>query len=146
MFTWPSLRWLHLLTVPFCVETKLEEMFIVLYQRQVDPAVQSKPLALSYILPAHPTYFPDLVTLPIASMLCFSFLENIFCVFPGFRATRPAFMHHCRQVIKPQVDDTDSDEEWTPRKQGEGPGGCSCVFLKPAWAKVLTASQPLAKK
>ncbi|XP_060979411.1 histone-lysine N-methyltransferase PRDM9-like [Dama dama] len=37
----------------------------------------------------------------------------------GFRATRPTFMHHRRQVIKPQVDDTkDSDEEWTPRQQG----------------------------
>ncbi|KAF4011478.1 hypothetical protein G4228_001866 [Cervus hanglu yarkandensis] len=36
----------------------------------------------------------------------------------GFRATRPAFMHHHRQVIKPQVDDTEgSDEEWTPRQQ-----------------------------
>ncbi|KAF4008243.1 hypothetical protein G4228_019923 [Cervus hanglu yarkandensis] len=36
----------------------------------------------------------------------------------GFRATRPDFMHHRRQVIKPQVDDTeDSDEEWTPRQQ-----------------------------
>ncbi|KAB0338532.1 hypothetical protein FD754_024510 [Muntiacus muntjak] len=42
----------------------------------------------------------------------------------GFRATRPDFMHHRRQVIKPQVDDTeDSDEEWAPRQQGEGPGG-----------------------
>ena len=31
-------------------------------------------------------------------------------------------MHHRKQVIKPQVDDTeDSDEEWTPRQQGEGP-------------------------
>ncbi|XP_060993699.1 histone-lysine N-methyltransferase PRDM9-like [Dama dama] len=38
----------------------------------------------------------------------------------GFRATRLAFMHHCKQVIKPQVDDTeDSDEERTPRKQGK---------------------------
>ncbi|XP_060993717.1 histone-lysine N-methyltransferase PRDM9-like [Dama dama] len=38
----------------------------------------------------------------------------------GFRATRPDFMHHRRQVIKPQVDDTeDSDEEWTPRQQGK---------------------------
>ncbi|XP_043766487.1 probable histone-lysine N-methyltransferase PRDM7 [Cervus elaphus] len=38
----------------------------------------------------------------------------------GFRATRPAFMHHRRQLIKPQVDDTeDSDEEWTPRQQGK---------------------------
>ncbi|KAM9696478.1 histone-lysine N-methyltransferase PRDM7-like [Dama dama] len=36
----------------------------------------------------------------------------------GFKATRPDFMHHRRQVIKPQVDDTeDSDEEWTPRQQ-----------------------------
>ncbi|KAF4008267.1 hypothetical protein G4228_019957 [Cervus hanglu yarkandensis] len=36
----------------------------------------------------------------------------------GFRATRPDFLHHRRQVIKPQVDDTeDSDEEWTPRQQ-----------------------------
>ena len=39
-------------------------------------------------------------------------------------------MHHRRQVIKPQVDDTeDSDEEWTPRQQGEGPGGFGGVFL-----------------
>lgn len=30
----------------FIVETNLEEMFIVLYQREVDPAVQSSPLAL----------------------------------------------------------------------------------------------------
>ncbi|CAN0563642.1 unnamed protein product, partial [Rangifer tarandus platyrhynchus] len=38
----------------------------------------------------------------------------------GFRATRPDFMHHHRQVIKPQVEDTeDSDEEWTPRQQGK---------------------------
>ncbi|OWK03981.1 hypothetical protein Celaphus_00014157, partial [Cervus elaphus hippelaphus] len=38
----------------------------------------------------------------------------------GFRATQPAFMHHRRQLIKPQVDDTeDSDEEWTPRQQGK---------------------------
>ncbi|KAM9669228.1 histone-lysine N-methyltransferase PRDM7-like [Dama dama] len=38
----------------------------------------------------------------------------------GFRATRLAFMHHCKQVIKPQVDDTeDSDEERTPRKQAK---------------------------
>ncbi|CAI9161224.1 unnamed protein product [Rangifer tarandus platyrhynchus] len=38
----------------------------------------------------------------------------------GFRATRPDFMHHRRQVIKPQVEDTeDSDEEWTPRQQGK---------------------------
>ncbi|KAG5216412.1 hypothetical protein JEQ12_001988 [Ovis aries] len=38
----------------------------------------------------------------------------------GFRATQPAFMHHRRQVIKLQVDDTeDSDEEWTPRQQGK---------------------------
>ena len=44
-------------------------------------------------------------------------------------------MHHLRQVIKPQVDDIeDSDEEWTPRQQGEGPGGIAGVFLKPAWA------------
>uniref|UniRef100_A0A4W2D682 Histone-lysine N-methyltransferase PRDM9 n=1 Tax=Bos indicus x Bos taurus TaxID=30522 RepID=A0A4W2D682_BOBOX len=38
----------------------------------------------------------------------------------GFRAARPAFMHHRRQVIKPQVNDIkDSDEEWTPRQQGK---------------------------
>ncbi|XP_060993712.1 histone-lysine N-methyltransferase PRDM7-like [Dama dama] len=44
----------------------------------------------------------------------------------GFRATRPDFMHHRRQVIKPQVDDTeDSDEEWTPRQQGKP---CSMAF------------------
>ena len=110
-------------------------------------AVQSSPLALFYILLAHPTYFPDFVTLSIASVLCASFLQHIFCFFPGFRATRPAFMHHRRQVIKPQGNDTeDSDEEWTPWQQGEGPGGCRGVFPKSAWAKVSTASQPLAKK
>ena len=44
-------------------------------------------------------------------------------------------MHQGTQVMKPQVDDTeDSDEEWTPRQQGEGPGGFGGVFLKPAWA------------
>ncbi|DAA13167.1 TPA: PR domain containing 9-like, partial [Bos taurus] len=38
----------------------------------------------------------------------------------GLRATQPAFMHHRRQVIKPQGDDTeDSDEEWTPQHQGK---------------------------
>ncbi|DAA12539.1 TPA: PR domain containing 7-like, partial [Bos taurus] len=41
----------------------------------------------------------------------------------GFRATQPGFMHHRRQVLKPQVDDTeDSDEEWTPRQQGKPSG------------------------
>ena len=53
VFTWHDIRWLHLLTVSFCVEVNLEEMFIVLYQREVDPEVQSSPLALSYILLAH---------------------------------------------------------------------------------------------
>ena len=53
MFTWSALRWLHLLTVSFCVEANLEEIFIVLYQREVDPEVQSLPLALSYILLVH---------------------------------------------------------------------------------------------
>ena len=87
------------------------------------------------MLPAHPTDFPDFVTLSIASVLCSSFLEQIFSFFPGFRATRPAFMHHRRQVIKLQVDDTeDSDEEWTPRQQGEGPAGFRGVFPKPVWA------------
>jgi len=110
-------------------------------------AVQSSPLALFYILPAHPTDFPDFVILSIAFVLCASFLEHIFCFFPGLRATQPAFMHHRRQVIKPQGDDTeDSDEEWTPQHQGEWPGECRGVFPKPAWAKVSTASQPLAKK
>ena len=46
VFTWLALRWLHLLTVPFCVETNLEEMFTVLYQREVDPEVQSSRLDL----------------------------------------------------------------------------------------------------
>ncbi|KAB0379331.1 hypothetical protein FD755_007115 [Muntiacus reevesi] len=46
----------------------------------------------------------------------------------GFRATRPDFMHHCRQIIKPQVDDTeDSDEEWTPRQQE------IIIFSIPKW-------------
>ncbi|MXQ99832.1 hypothetical protein E5288_WYG012325 [Bos mutus] len=41
----------------------------------------------------------------------------------GFRATQPGFMHHRRQVLKPQADDTeDSDEEWTPRQQGKPSG------------------------
>ncbi|XP_059939128.1 histone-lysine N-methyltransferase PRDM9-like [Mesoplodon densirostris] len=41
----------------------------------------------------------------------------------GLRAPWPAFMCHCRQAIKPQVDDPeDSDEEWTPRLQ-----------VKPSW-------------
>ena len=97
-------------------------------------AVQTSPIALFYILPAHPTDFPDFVTFSISSVLLSSFLEHMSCFFSGFRATRPAFMHHCRQVIKPQVDDTeDSDEEWTPRKQGEGPEGFRGVFKKPAW-------------
>ena len=75
------------------------------------------------------------MTLSTASVLCSSFLEQIFCFFPGFGATRPAFMHHRRQVIKPEVEDTeDSDEEWTPRQQGEGPGGFGGVLLKTAWA------------
>ena len=75
------------------------------------------------------------MTLSIASVFFSSSLEQIFCFFPGFRATQPDFMHHRRQVIKPQVDDTeDSDEEWTPRQQGEGPGGFGDVLLKPAWA------------
>ena len=100
--------------MPLCVETNLEELFIVLYQREFDPAVQSKPLALSYILPAHPTSCPDFVTLSIASMLYSSFLEQKFCFFLGLRAPRPAFMRHRRQVIKPQVDDIEeSDEKWT---------------------------------
>ena len=56
-------------------------------------------------------------------------------------------MHHCRQVIKPQVDDSeDSDEERTPRQQGEGPGGFRGVFLKPTWVYVLAEAQALAKK
>ncbi|KAB0337793.1 hypothetical protein FD754_024987 [Muntiacus muntjak] len=58
----------------------------------------------------------------------------------GFRATRPDFMHPRRQAIKPQGDDTeDSDEEWTPRQQGESPGGCGRVFLKPAWILIHCA-------
>lgn len=58
--------------------------------------------------------------LPLGSSL----LEQRFCFFPGLKTPRPAFMCHLRQVLKPQEDDTeDSDEEWTPRQQGEGPGG-----------------------
>ena len=84
MFPWLSLRWLHLLTVPFCVETNLEEIFIPFffypvgfypvflsnflsnffiqffiqfYPVGLTLAVQSSPLALFYILPAHPTDF-----------------------------------------------------------------------------------------
>ncbi|XP_055421430.1 histone-lysine N-methyltransferase PRDM9-like [Bubalus kerabau] len=39
------------------------------------------------------------------------------------KATQPGFMHHRRQVLKHQVDDTeDSDEEWTPRQQGKPSG------------------------
>ena len=67
-------------------------------------------------------------------MLYSSFLEQKFCFFLSLRAPRPAFMGHHRQVIKPQVDDIkDSDEEWTPRQQGEGPGGFRGVFQKPTW-------------
>ena len=63
-----------------------------------------------------------------------SLLERRFCFFPGLRAPRPAFMCHRRQATKPQVDDPeDSDEEWTPRQQGEGPGRFRGVFLKPTW-------------
>ena len=52
-----------------------------------------------------------------------------------------------QQVCEYHVDDTeDSDEEWTPRQQGEGPEGFRGVFKKPAWAQVSTASQPLANK
>ena len=97
--------------------------------------MQSSPLALFYIPQAHPIDVLDFVTLSIASMLCSSFLEHIFCFFPSFRDTRPDFMHQGTQVMKPRVDDTeDSDEEWTPRQQGEGPGGFGGIFLKPAWA------------
>ncbi|ELK08463.1 Histone-lysine N-methyltransferase PRDM9 [Pteropus alecto] len=42
----------------------------------------------------------------------------------GLRAPRPAFTCHRRKAVKPQVDNIeDSDEEWTPRHQREGPGG-----------------------
>ncbi|KAB0344363.1 hypothetical protein FD754_021289 [Muntiacus muntjak] len=49
----------------------------------------------------------------------------------SFRATRPAFTHHCKQVIKPQVGDTeDSDEEGTPRKYLVEVESCNiCLFL-----------------
>ena len=46
--TWPSLRWLHLLTVSFCVETNLEEIFVLFFFINVGLAlaVHSSPLAL----------------------------------------------------------------------------------------------------
>ena len=133
MLTWPSLRWLHLLTVSFCVETNLEEIFVLFYQCGAGPG--SAQLTSCPVLDSpSPTNWPDFVTLSIASMLCSSFLKQKFCFFLGLRATQLAFMHHCRQVIKPQVDDIeDSDEEWTPRQQGEGPGGFRGIFLKPTW-------------
>lgn len=92
------------------------------------PAMQGSPLAfrLSQPIPRGCTDFA--VCSPLS--LCFvppsssSVLRQKGGFFPGLRAPRPAFMCHRRQAIKPQVDDTeDSDEEWTPRQQGEGPGG-----------------------
>lgn len=49
-----------------------------------------------------------------------AFLRGIFCCFSGLRAPRPAFMCYQRQAMKPQINDSeDSDEEWTPKQQGE---------------------------
>ncbi|XP_015448625.1 probable histone-lysine N-methyltransferase PRDM7 [Pteropus alecto] len=49
----------------------------------------------------------------------------------GLRAPRPAFTCHRRKAVKPQVDNIeDSDEEWTPRHQREGPGGVRGTVLK----------------
>ncbi|XP_040584272.1 histone-lysine N-methyltransferase PRDM9 [Mesocricetus auratus] len=40
----------------------------------------------------------------------------------GLKAPRPAFMCYQRQAFKPQIDDSeDSDEEWTPKRQGSPP-------------------------
>lgn len=58
-----------------------------------------------------------------------SFLRGTFCFFSGLKAPRPAFMCYQRQVIKPQIEDSDdSDEEWTPKQQGEGSGGLRHPF------------------
>lgn len=43
------------------------------------------------------------------------------CLLPGLRAPRPAFMCHRRRASRRRDEDAeDSDEEWTPRQQGEG--------------------------
>nr|CAI9700323.1 unnamed protein product [Rangifer tarandus platyrhynchus] len=63
----------------------------------------------------------------------------------GFRATRPDFMHHRRQVIKPQVEDTeDSDEEWTPRQQGKP--SAMAFRLEQTKHKKRMSSAPLSKE
>lgn len=42
-----------------------------------------------------------------------------------------------RQAIEPQVDDSeDSDEECTPRQQGEWPGGLGGAVMKRTWVEV----------
>uniref|UniRef100_A0AAA9SSU7 Histone-lysine N-methyltransferase PRDM9 n=1 Tax=Bos taurus TaxID=9913 RepID=A0AAA9SSU7_BOVIN len=57
------------------------------------------------------------------SSVCLSVTAGCEGIIKGFRATQPGFMHHGRQVLKSQVDDTeDSDEEWTPRQQGKPSG------------------------
>ena len=43
------------------------------------------------------------------------------CLFAGLRAPRPAFTCHRSPAAELQEEDPgDSDEEWTPRRQGEG--------------------------
>lgn len=45
-------------------------------------------------------------------------------------------MCHRRQDVRAQADDTeDSDEEWTPRKEGERPGGLRGAVLRLTWGR-----------
>lgn len=64
-----------------------------------------------------------------------------FCFIPGLRASRPAFMCHHKEAMRPQANDTeDSDEEWTPQKQGEGPGRLRGAILKLTWVDLSCLS------
>ena len=101
MFIWPSLRWLLLLTVPFMWRLTWREFLLFCTKVGLTLSVQSSHLALFYILPAHPTDFPDYVTLSIASVLCASFLEHIFCFFPGFQSHSTRF--HASPQAGPQT-------------------------------------------
>ena len=101
VFTWPSLRWLLLLTVPFVWRLTWREFLLFCTKVGLTLSVQSSHLALFYILPAHPTDFPDYVTLSIASVLCASFLEHIFCFFPGFQSHSTRF--HASPQAGPQT-------------------------------------------
>lgn len=55
---------------------------------------------------------------------------------PCLGAPRPAFPSHHKQDMRAQADDIeDSDAEWTPRKQGEGPGGLRGAALRLTWGR-----------